>query len=989
MLHFTADQTRRDFFRRLASLGIGISALPLGRQLFGAEPRKLPDVALTFPGPWQFLLPKSGIILVSDEQLEDLQDPDKKIDLSISKDPNLTTLRKICEGAKAQGARTLILAFDEFWSQYRKGQGGKPRQLLPDTEAYIQRLHNISKTVKAYGLGFELSLLSPLEIGRGYAEKTGESGRWVQYREGYRDAATGNYSVSLWEQRQWTNNKGTIELQRTGVRVFAFKEQRVGGTSFYHVNPEAIVELKASPEIEADESAQSTTKARRLTIRGKGDTQAGALDRVLIVVSYATPEMDYFSPQALPFLQGLIEQYYAAGVPLNGLYADEMHIQQDWNYAGHHDEGQLTFRYLTPHFAARFTELYGAEFKDFEKHLVYFAYAQHSFLPSLEAGLPAQHVLDNSADGIQKTFLLRRRYLDLLHKTVVELFTTAKEFAEKKYGHELEARAHATWAQSPTCDFWQSRGNSKKYEYTPDFLWSNTIQQSAAACDDYFAWNDFLTGGGNDHAEGGWSDRNYYGIALACSTGILNRTPYAYAAAWGMPDAALRRHQAVCDAFGASASPWFQAVQGSQHRDTDVLMLYPLSLVACEERFGSWMTQYGYANYVTPQRLLQHGRVGADGKIEMAGRKFGTVAVLFEPLPPAELLEFLEQFANSGGKVIWSGPPCRFDLAGKSILAKWQQLFGVKNLRFGLEGQGAGGWQIQFSGSLVKVPPQSILTDFLVDLIYPVEPDEGVSAVAKAGQRIIGLHRSLSKGGSATFLGFRPRDDQAASLGAETRTWFEILLALHAYPGSQPGATLNDNPSVVSRTSPYVTCRFPNGTTTVAAHYRTHEENWPGGFHRDAKQDEEILAGNPLPPDALQLREFLVNGHRANFDGTLTVAFRLDANGSLVAFAGHNCRQISINGREFVFANQPVALAAWAPVLPERRVPGGAVMEIWIHGDAEMSLPLPAGVSRGELFFQGARMDTFGEKIPCFAARGVLRFKTQGAWGQRHLFFVA
>ena len=87
-----------------------------------------------------------------------------------------------------------------------------------------------------------------------------------------------------------------------------------------------------------------------------------------MVVSYATPEMDYFSPQARPFLEGLVEQYHAAGVPLNGLYADEMHIQQDWGYGSHHDEGQFTFRYLTPNMAARFAELYGAEFKDFEKY---------------------------------------------------------------------------------------------------------------------------------------------------------------------------------------------------------------------------------------------------------------------------------------------------------------------------------------------------------------------------------------------------------------------------------------------------------------------------------------------------------------------------------------------------------------------------------------------------------------------------------------------
>ena len=992
MLHDFMSQTRRTFLRQLAGLGITISALPPGWRAFGAEAAKLPELALGFPGPWQFAVPKAAIILVSDQQLEDLEDPDREVDLSMSSTPRLTTLRKICEGAKAQGTRTLILAFDEFWSQYRKGQGGKPRQLLPDTDGYVQRLARISQTLKQYGLGLELSLLSPLEIGRGYQEKTGESGRWVQFREGYRDPATGQFTVSLWEERRWTNNKGSVLLKRTGVRLFAFREQRVGGTDFYAVDPAAIVELKAAPEIEVDESAQPSTDARRMTIRGRGETQVGRMDRVLAVVSYATPEMDYFSPQTRPFLEELVQRYHQAGVPLNGLYADEMHIQQDWGYGSHHDEGQLTFRYLTPHMAERYAQLHGAEFKDLEKYLVYFTYAQHGFLPTLEARAPAQHVLGSSADDIHRTFLLRRRYYELLEESVVALFASAKEFAEKTYGHELEARAHATWAQSPTCDSWRTgaqRGAPRKYEYTPDFWWSNTIHQAASACDDYFAWNDFLTGGGNDHAEGGWSDRNYYGIALACSTGILNRTPYAYAAAWGLPHTAGQRHQAVCDAFGVSASPGFQAVQDCQHRDTDVLMLYPLSLVACEERFGSWMVQYGYANYVTPRKLLKQGRVGAEGRIEMAGRKFGTIAVLFEPLPPPGLLDFLAGFAEAGGKVIWSGPPPRVDLAGQAVLAQWQKLFGVKALQFGIEGQTAGGWQIQFSGALGKVPPQAILTDFLVDYTYPVEPEADAGVVAKIGENIVGLHRAVGKAGSATFLGFRPRDDQAASLGVEVRTWFELLLALGAYPASKPDLAANDNPDVVSRTTPYMTCRFPNGAISLAAHYRSHVESWSGGFHRDAKQDQEVLAKNPLPSAKLELRDLPINGYRVAYEGELAIAFRLDSAGLLAAFAGHKCRKIAINGREFTFASTPMGLVAWAPVLAERRVPGGAAMEIWVHGEADLILPLPQGVAAGSLYAQGARPGSFGEKVACECADGILRFKALNAWGQRRLFFVA
>jgi hypothetical protein len=1003
--------SRREFLQRVGGLSLAASAAPLfaGRVL-AAEQATVPDPVLKFPGPWQFSLHKGGIILVSDQQLQDLQDPDKVVDLSLSNTPNPTTLRKICEQTKAAGGRTVILAFDEFWTQYRAGQAGKPRVLTPDTDEHIKCVARLGETLKSYGLGFELSLLSPLEIGRGYERKTGESGRWVQYREGYRDPATGRYTVSLWEQRRWTNNKGAFEIARTGVRVFAFRERRVGGTSFYAVNPTDIVELKSGAEIEVDESPMGTTQARRMTVRGSGETQIGPMDRVLVVVSYTTPEMDYFSPKALPFLEDLVNRYHAAGVPLNGLYADEMHIQQDWGYFSHHDEGQFAFRYLTPNLSRRFAELYGLPggtgvspvhgggqagsavplAPDLEKFLVYFCYGQHGFLPDLQARLPAQHVFGDSPDEIQKTFLLRHRYFDLLQQSVVDLFVRAKEFAEKKYAHELESRAHATWAQSPTIDHWHTRTlrhAPRQYEYTPDFQWSNTVQQSASACSDYFAWNDFLTGGGNDHAEGGWSDRNYYGVTLACSTGILNRVPYAYAAAWGIPAEAGRRHQAVCDAFGASANPWFQAVQDSQHRDVDVLMLYPLSLVACEERFGSWMVQYGYANYVTPRKLLGRGRVTDDGKIEMAGRRFGTLAVLFEPLPPAELLPFMEKFVEAGGKLIWSGPPPRLDFAGQPVLARWQKLFGVKGVAFGVEGHAAPGRQIRFAGALKNVPPQTVLTDFLVDLIYPVEAEANAESVATVNKQVVGVHRTMGKGGSTTFFGFRPRDDQAASLGEEVRTWFEILLALGAYPRSRPDAPANDNPSVVSRTRPYVACKFPNGTTTVAAHYRSHEESWSGGFHRDAEKDKEALSQNPLPPDNLELRDFAVNGHRVSYDGWLSLAFRLDAGASLAAFAGYNCRQIAIDGRTHEFADKPVALAAWAPVQPERRVPGGAVLELWTQGEAEFRLPLPGGVSQGRLFSVGPRPGSVGDPVSCTIENGLLRFKSHT--GHRHLLLVA
>src|SRR5690606_19687903 len=101
-------------------------------------------------------------------------------------------------------------------------------------------------------------------------------------------------------------------------------------------------------------------------------------------------------------------------------------------------------------------------------------------------------------------------------------------------------------------------------------------------------WGDFLTGNGNDHAEGGWLDRNYFGLALGCSTGVLNEIPYSYAAHWGMPHPIWLRRTVVQSAFGAAGSPLWGAVQDMEHRDVEVLMLYPLDLVAADERFGSW-----------------------------------------------------------------------------------------------------------------------------------------------------------------------------------------------------------------------------------------------------------------------------------------------------------------------------------------------------------------------------------------------------------------
>jgi hypothetical protein len=66
-----------------------------------------------------------------------------------------------------------------------------------------------------------------------------------------------------------------------------------------------------------------------------------------------------------------------------------------------------------------------------------------------------------------------------------------------------------------------------------------------------------------------------------------------------------------------------------------------MNLVAVEERFGSWMTQYAYANYTTSEKLMELGSVTENGFIKVGDMKYNTLVALFEPLPAEGLLKMI------------------------------------------------------------------------------------------------------------------------------------------------------------------------------------------------------------------------------------------------------------------------------------------------------------------------------------------------------------
>jgi hypothetical protein len=896
------------------------------------------------------------IILTSDRQLNDLMDPDKKIDLSLGRDKRMASLREVCEQARNDGETTLIVAFDEFFRQYRE-QAGTERLLTPDMDDYINKIKKISDFAAGYKLGIELSLLSPLELGPAYMRSTGESGRWLQYKVGYRDPSSGKFSMQMWQQLYWTNNKGKFQVKMKNIRAFAFRESRVGNSPFRAVNPDDIQEIKgvkvealdtvrisSSGELFDRESASSRGdyfECRNLQIYYDGGEQLTGFNRIFALIDYETSEMDYFSPQASAFLKSLLKKYHDREINLVSLYSDEMHIQQDWHYFIHHENGQFNMRYLTGNFSDAYYQRFGQKLDD--KYMLYFVYGAPDYGAAAKDVRNIEYVMGPEPEDIQRTFLLRDRYYKMLNGGVVDLFKGAKAYAEELFGRTLQATGHSSWAESPTIDLWdteKSRDWAAKYEYTSNFVWGNTVHQASAACYDYFKWGEYLEPTGNDFAECGWLDRDYYGAALAASLGVINKYPQAYAAAWGMPDRSAAWKESINSAFGSRNGSTANIITGNVHRDIEVLILYPMNLVAAEERFGSWMTQYAYANYITCEKLLELGRITADGHIQVGEKKYNTLVALFEPLPADGMLRMMKEFAMKGGNVIWCGCPPLLNGSGRNCSKEWEELFGVKYHYDSYMGEIAAGRKISFLNSFEGIKEQTILTDFIVDHIYPVVPVQGAEIIARSGNEIIGT--GLETGlGKVYYLGFRPRDDQSCSLGYETRTLFEILNICGSYKPSGRFQGFNDNPTYISRTTDYLSTCFPNGSTMIVRHYRTHAENWDGGFSRNQENDEKALSVNPLPSDTLLLDNFKVNGHIISYRGRQSLIFRTDSLNNLVAFEGHNCSDIELDGTLYKFAGKPVSSFVFF-----RNEEDPSSYSVIATGEGTVSIPLPDGVKK-------------------------------------------
>ena len=815
-----------------------------------------------------------------------------------------TSLLDLCRLGQANGSRRLDVSYDFFF-------GGDKRSLYPDSPLTVQAYKAIHDLAKEHGMGICASIISPLDTGGEYTKKHEKAGQSMQFQEGAIQE-DGSYEIMMDYQTQWTNNKGPIDIFLSHIQVFAFDEEQIAETPYFYVNEQEIEDISATAQYEIDPNSLCITNAGyghgNIRIYGKTESQK---TRFLAVIVYRTQELDYFSDDAPEYMKSIIDLHKDAGIEYDGIYSDEMHIQFDWDMLEHWGETEVMARYMTDSMAQAYADLYGEQYREFAKYLVYFTYQSHRFLPGEAGALPVQHVFGKTPDDIVRTFLFRQRYFDLLHRRVVDLCTETKRYAEQLYGHKIQTTGHSTWQESPTADTHIARlEDDARYEYTNAYGWSAAHRENISACNDHFKWNKYFWAVGTDIPEGGFLDRNYYGAAYTAGLAALNPAEMAYYCIWGAPDPIKERLAEVGQSYGHYANYCknydvsHHILQGYTSRLSDVLTLCPTDLNYLEVRFGNWMAQYGYTDYITEEMLLEHWQPTDGPFLRVKNRTYRAIVVSFSPLMSAQTLSLLEQFIQQGGRVLWCSMPALRNDDGAATA--FRRLFGIGDYDFKMRGISTSGSIVHFDG-LKTVSDMPILTDLFPDYIYPVVPSDA-HPIAGVDNHIVGTCKTYPSGGKAVYLGFRVRDDQSCSTGEDISTLFTVLKELGAYEAD--GGEVTSRPA----DSRYLYHRFPNGTVSLCNHFRTFKEkDWPFGFFRDEEKDAAFMKDIIMPPHDIRLHDSIINGHRITYDGEGIVTYRYTEEDGLLGFVGRNTCGIIINGREYAFSHQPVDLS-WGKV---------------------------------------------------------------------------
>lgn len=98
-----------------------------------------------------------------------------------------------------------------------------------------------------------------------------------------------------------------------------------------------------------------------------------------------------------------------------------------------------------------------------------------------------------------------------------------------------------------------------------------------------------------------------------------------------------------------------------------------------------------------------------------------------------------------------------------------------------------------------------------------------------------------------------------------------------------------------------------------------------------------------------------MNGHDITFEGTLTMAFRMNDKNELIAFEGQNCSQVEIDGKAYKFSDKPMKKIAFVPSLDKSK----QEIKVYAEGEGQLLIPLSKSMNPNKIIITDER----GKKI--------------------------
>jgi hypothetical protein len=150
-------------------------------------------------GKWNLFDRTAGLILMNEDTLDTIiENPELPLLKEETKGfsaektrlyDTKTSLLDICKKGKEDKATRLELSYDFFF-------GGSTRDNYPDTPKTLESYKIIHDVAKQYDMGFSASIVSPLDVGGGYAKNHNNTGHTCQFKEGLIDEM-GDYEIDM------------------------------------------------------------------------------------------------------------------------------------------------------------------------------------------------------------------------------------------------------------------------------------------------------------------------------------------------------------------------------------------------------------------------------------------------------------------------------------------------------------------------------------------------------------------------------------------------------------------------------------------------------------------------------------------------------------------------------------------------------------------------------------------------------------------------